>query len=95
MALRELPSALRQIVSKNLRPTTTIHAAQSFRRHASGKAATIQEAADDFQELESQSALTSSEFPPEAVEGWDPVKKSQGRTRELPPSRYDTNASHC
>ncbi|TVY20153.1 putative mitochondrial 54S ribosomal protein L7 [Lachnellula arida] len=87
MALRELPSALRQLVTRDLRPTT-ISAGFISRRYASGQAAEIQETSEDFQDLESQSALTPTEISQETIEAYDPVKRSQGRKRELPASRY-------
>lgn len=92
MALRELPSALRQLVTRDLRPTT-ISAGFVSRRYASGQAAAIQEASEDLQDLESQSALTPTKISQETIEAYDPVKRSQGRKRELPASRYDGNAT--
>jgi large subunit ribosomal protein L5 len=91
MALRELPSALRQLVTRDLRSTAT-SAGYISRRYASGQAVAVQEASEDLQDLESQSALTSTELSPEVVEGYDPVKRSQGRKRQLPASRYGDNA---
>jgi len=92
MALRELPSALRQLVTMDLRPAA-ISVGYISRRHASGQAAAVQEASDDLQDLESQSALTSTEFSPETIKGYDPVRRSQGRKRQLPASRYGDNAT--
>ena len=91
MALRELPSALRQLITRDLQPTAT-SAGYISRRYASGQAAAVQEALEDLQDLESQSALTSTEFSPETAEGYDPVKRSQARRRQLPASRYGDDA---
>jgi large subunit ribosomal protein L5 len=91
MALRELPSALRRLLIRDLRPTNTT-LTQISQRYASGQAAAVQEASEDLDDLESQSALSSTELPSEAVKGYDPIKRSQGRKRQLPASRYDGNA---
>jgi len=88
MALRELPSALRQLLVRDLRSTATVPT-QTFRRYASGQAAAVQEASEDLDDLEPQSALTSIELPSEAAKAYDPIKRSQGRKRQLPASRYD------
>jgi large subunit ribosomal protein L5 len=46
-----------------------------------------QELSEDFQELESQSSYSFTEMPVEKIKAYDPVKRAQGRKRELPPSR--------
>ncbi len=88
MASRELPSALRRLISRDARPTAT-HLSRNWRRYASTEAAAVQEASEDFQDLESQSSLTSSTSQDEKIKTYDPVKRAQGRRRELPPSRYE------
>lgn len=86
MSLRELPSALRQLLIRDLRTTAAV-STQISRRYASGQAAAVQEASEDLDDLESQSALSSTELPSEAVKAYDPIKRSQGRKRQLPASR--------
>lgn len=58
------------------------------RRQASNEALASKEHAVDIEELESQSAFTASDFSEETIKKFDPVKRSQARRRELPPSRY-------
>ena len=90
MALRELPSALRRLGGRDAKSRTMIILRNS-RRHASGEASPSKEVLEDIQDLESQSSFSSSAFEPERIKAFDPVKKSQGRRRELPPSRYARN----
>jgi large subunit ribosomal protein L5 len=87
MALRELPSALRSLAIRDTRSRTLV-LARNCRRHASSETAASQEAPEDFQDLESESAFISIGPVDEKVKTYDPVKRAQGRRRELPPSRY-------
>jgi large subunit ribosomal protein L5 len=87
MALRELPRSLCRLNAWY--PQRVANAAAiSSRRFASSDVSAAQAAPADFQELESQSSLTDVEYPAEKIGAYDPVKKAQGRKRELPPSRY-------
>ena len=88
MALREMSSALGQLIRRDVRPTTI---SRLCRRFASGEAAAAKEIPEDFQDLESQSSITSTELPAEIIKTFDPVKRSRERRRELPPSRYAGN----
>jgi hypothetical protein len=90
MALREMPLTLCRLTTRAARPVFTAPALSS-RRYASSEAASTPDAAADLQDLESQNSFTVSEYPSEKIKAFDPIKRAQGRTRELPPSRYDTN----
>lgn len=87
MALRELPSALQRLAIRDTRSRISI-LARNCRRYASSEAAAPREAPEDFQDLESESAFISIGPAGEKVKTYDPVKRAQGRRRELPPSRY-------
>jgi large subunit ribosomal protein L5 len=90
MALRELPSNLFRLVGRDVRPATTT-ILRNCRRYASGEASSAKDALEDLQDLESQSTFSSSEFELEKIKAYDPVKRAQGRKKELPSSRYDSN----
>jgi large subunit ribosomal protein L5 len=88
MALRELPSSLRRLALRDARPAATA-VGGCCRRYASAAAAAApQEVSEDFQDLESQSSLSPQFSPDEKIKAYDPIKRAQGRRRELPPSRY-------
>ncbi|KAH7393157.1 ribosomal protein L5 domain-containing protein [Cadophora sp. MPI-SDFR-AT-0126] len=86
MALRELPSALRRLTTRDARPATT-SISRSCRRLATTEAG-AQETSEDFQDLESKSSLLSNGAVDEKVKSYDPIKRSQGRRTQLPASRY-------
>jgi large subunit ribosomal protein L5 len=86
MALRELPSALRSLALRDTQSGTSI-LVRNCRRYASSEAAAPQEASEDFQDLDSGSAFISTGPADEKIKTYDPVKRAQGRRRELPPSR--------
>jgi hypothetical protein len=81
MALRELPSSLRRLALRDARPTGAI-AGKCLRRYASG------EVSEDLRDLESESSLFTAFSPDEKIKAYDPIKRTQARKRELPPSRY-------
>ncbi|KAF7926313.1 uncharacterized protein EAE98_006608 [Botrytis deweyae] len=87
MALRELPSTLCRFSRREIR-STPIAIGRNCRRYASGEAVAAKESPEDFQDLESQSSFASTSVPNEVIETYDPVKRAQGRKRELPSSRY-------
>ena len=88
MALQELPSALRQLMTRHSRPTSRCLAPIS-RRYASSEAVAVQEeASEDLMDLESESALTSTAEPAAKVADYDPIKRVENRRGQLPPSRY-------
>jgi large subunit ribosomal protein L5 len=86
MALRDVPSALGRLLTRDVR-TVLRSTISNGRRQASSEALAMKEPIEDFQELESQSSLTSSGPSEDVIKTYDPVKRSQGRRRELPPSR--------
>ncbi|TAQ89782.1 hypothetical protein B7494_g1863 [Chlorociboria aeruginascens] len=88
MAVREFPSALCRLATRPTRPAVTSTISRSCRRYASEEATSKQEVSSDLRELESSSSISSVGFSPLGVEGYDPVKRAQGRRRELPPSRF-------
>ena len=90
MALRELPSILSRFAGRDARPRMTTNL-RNCRRYASGEASIANETPEDLEDLESQSSFSPSELEPEKIKAYDPVKRAQGRRRELPPSRYDCN----
>jgi hypothetical protein len=92
MALRELSLTLCRQATKSPRSAISI-AARHSRRYASGEAAAPQDAVVD-QDLEPESSFSTSDYPKEKIEEFDPVKTAQGRQRQLPPSRYDANGCH-
>jgi large subunit ribosomal protein L5 len=59
------------------------------RRQASNEALAVKEFSIDMEDLESQSSFTTSGPSEEKIKKFDPIKRSQARRRELPPSRYD------
>jgi large subunit ribosomal protein L5 len=87
MALRELPSSLRRLALRDARPTPT-SLGRYCPRYASAEATAPQEVSEDFQDLESQSSLSTQFTSDEKIKAYDPVKRAHGRKRELPPSRY-------
>ena len=89
MALRELPSAFRSLATRDVRPLTA-SIAWNCRRYASAGTAIKEEAPSDFQDLELQSSF-AVKLPSDdgKITEFDPVKRAQGRKRELPPSRYE------
>ncbi|PMD28430.1 ribosomal protein L5 [Hyaloscypha hepaticicola] len=91
MALRELPSSLRRMALRDARPTAAI-ASKCLRRYASGEAVAAApargEVPEDFRDLESESSLFTAFSPDEKIKAYDPIKRTQARKRELPPSRY-------
>ncbi|KAL3425649.1 54S ribosomal protein L7, mitochondrial [Phlyctema vagabunda] len=93
MALREIPSAFGRLLARDGRTRTTA-VSQVYRRYASGEAASTpapareQLAAEDFKELETTSSLSAQGPSENVVKSFNPAKRAQGRTRELPPSRY-------
>jgi large subunit ribosomal protein L5 len=89
MALRELPSSLRRLALQDARPTATL-AGRCCRRYASAEATASQELLEDFQDLESQSSLSTQFTPDEKITAYDPIERAKGRKRELPPSRCVT-----
>lgn len=88
MALRELPSAVRQLTRRNVR-SAPVSASQLTRRFASGEAAAVKEVSNDYKDLESQSTLVPSTAKVKVGE-YDPIKRAAGRKRQLPSSRYGT-----
>ncbi|KAH6684520.1 ribosomal protein L5 domain-containing protein [Halenospora varia] len=86
MALRELPSAVRQLTRRNVR-SAPVSASQITRRFASGEAAAVKEVSNDYEDLESQSTLVPSTEKVKVGE-YDPIKRVEGRKRQLPSSRY-------
>ncbi|KAI6715010.1 hypothetical protein B2J93_2443 [Marssonina coronariae] len=84
MASKELSSALRRLISRDVRFTNT-PLSRNSRRYTSTDAARVNE---DFHELESHSSFLSNETLDEKVKSYDPKKRVAGRRRELPPSRY-------
>jgi hypothetical protein len=87
MASMELPSILRRLALRGVRSNVT-PVGRCCSRYASTGSARTQEASEDIKELESQSTFTSSLPLDEHIKTYDPIKRSQGRRRELPPSRY-------
>src|SRR5277367_4213903 len=96
MALRELSSTFCRLSIRDVRPSAT-SMTRNCRRYASGEAsaeaAPVQQVSEDLQELESNSSYSSAEILTEKIKAYDPVKRAQGRRRELPPSRYVVNWS--
>ncbi|KAK6595489.1 54S ribosomal protein L7 [Botrytis cinerea] len=93
MALRELPSTLCRFSRREIR-STPASIGRNGRRYASGEAVAARESPEDFQDLESQSSFASTSVPSEVIDTFDPVKRAQGRKRELPSSRYDRDKFH-
>jgi hypothetical protein len=89
MALRELPSSLRRLALRDGRPTAAV-AGRSWRRYTSAEAvaAAPKEVSEDFQDLESNTSMFTAFSPDDKIKAYDPIKRTQGRRRELPPSRY-------
>ena len=47
---------------------------------------------DDYEDLESKSSFSSpSEVSPSKIKEYDPVKRAEGRKRQLPASRYEAS----
>ncbi len=64
-------------------------AVQHCRRYASTAEARAEQVSEDYQDLESQSSfLSNTPFEEEKIKSWNPIKRAQGRRRQLPPSRY-------
>ncbi len=84
MVLRELPSILGRIAGRNGRSAVM----PCCRRYASTEAAAVQNISEDIQDLEAQSTFSSTLAPDEKIKSYDPIKRAQGRRRELPSSRY-------
>jgi hypothetical protein len=91
MALRELPSSLRRMALRDARSTAAV-AGRLCRRYASADATTPPEVSEDLQDLESQSSLSTPFSPDERIKAYNPIKRAQGRKRQLPPSRYVLDA---
>lgn len=94
MALRELSSTFYRLSARDARPATT-SISRNCRRYASGETSTEssqrrEEFSEDLQELESSSSYSPTDIPAEKIKAFDPVKRAQGRKRQLPPSRYVT-----
>lgn len=90
MSLKEVPSALGRLMSRNATALPQSFA-RNGRRAASSAAsspAPAPEQQSDLQELESQSSFLSGRPAPEVVEGYDPVKRAEKRRFQLPRSRY-------
>lgn len=90
MALRELPSTLCRQITRCRRPMIAA-TAQHSRRFTSAGAAPSQDVAAELQDLETQSSFTTSDYPKEKIEAFNPEKRAQGRKLQLPASRYDLN----
>ena len=90
MAMRELSSTGVRLSKRAARPSlTSIN--RHCGRHASSEAGrdpTTQELSKDLQELESASSYFQASTPAEDIKAYDPIKRAQGRRRQLPPSRY-------
>jgi large subunit ribosomal protein L5 len=86
MALRDASTALGRLAKRDariiLRSTLS-----NGRRQASNEALALKESSADIEELESNSSFTTRGPSEEAIKKYDPVKRSQARRRELPPSR--------
>lgn len=91
MALQELPSAMRQLATRHTRPVAKCLSPIS-RRCASGEAAPVQNqevvVPEDFQDLEAESSFNTKYPRSDTIKSYDPVKRSQSRRGQLPPSRY-------
>ncbi len=88
MALRDASSVLGRLAIRDarimLRSTLS-----NGRRQASSEALAVMEPSTDIDELETQSSFTTGGPSEEKIKKFDPVKRSQARRRELPPSRYE------
>lgn len=86
MALRDASAALGRLAKRDhrilLRSTLS-----NGRRQASNEALAVREPSADMGELESNSSFITTGPSEEAIKKYDPVKRSQARRRELPPSR--------
>ncbi|ESZ93560.1 hypothetical protein SBOR_6043 [Sclerotinia borealis F-4128] len=87
MALRELPSTLCRLTRREIGSTPKLMG-RTCRRYASGEAVAAKEITEDFQDLESESSFSSINVPSDVIDSFDPIKRAQGRMRELPASRY-------
>ena len=88
MVLRDIPSALSRLTIRDIRPLLRSTSVNGQRQASMQAAAVKEEPLPDFEDLESQSSLSSSPPPEEVVKKYDPVKRAQRRTKELPASRY-------
>lgn len=91
MALRELSSTFFRLSKRDVRPSMTSMTSNCRRyasSEASSEASSTQEISQDLQELESISSYSPSDIPTESIKAYDPVKRAQGRRRQLPPSRF-------
>ena len=63
---------------------------QNCRRYASsGEASSVPGVVEDYQDLVSESSFSTGGFSEDVIKAYDPVRRAQGRRRELPPSRYE------
>jgi hypothetical protein len=62
-------------------------------RYASGEPALKTAISNDLGDLEAHSSFTSAALSLEKAKAYNPVKRAQDRSRELPPSRYVSMAS--
>lgn len=66
-----------------------IKAAKASLKDASKQASPVNDINDDLGDLESQSSFSApSEISPNKIKEYDPVKRAEGRKRQLPASRY-------
>ena len=86
MVLRDVSAALCRLAKRDMR-TMLRSTLSNGRRKASNEALAVKEPSADMEELESNSSFTINGPSEEAIKKYDPVKRSQARRRELPPSR--------
>jgi hypothetical protein len=86
MALRGIPSTFSRLIIRDVRPLQ--RTAINHGRQASTEATVSKEPLPDFEDLESQSSLSSTGPSNQIIKTYDPVKRAQRRKKELPPSRY-------
>jgi large subunit ribosomal protein L5 len=86
MALRDASAALGRLAKRDMRILLR-STLSNGRRQVSNEALAVAEPSADMEELESNSSFTKSGPSEEAIKKYDPVKRSQARRRELPPSR--------
>ncbi|KAM3073403.1 54S ribosomal protein L7, mitochondrial [Clarireedia jacksonii] len=89
MALQKAPSTLCRFAKRDVRSTAlSISLGRNGRRYASGEAVATKEIPEEFDDLESQSSIASTELPEDILKSFDPIKQAHGRKHQLPPSRY-------
>jgi large subunit ribosomal protein L5 len=88
MALRDASYALGRLAKRDARMILRSTMGKGQRQYSNATLA-IKEPSMDLEELESQSSLTTSGPSEENIKKFDPVKRSQARRKELPPSRYE------